>query len=100
MSATYVIRNQLGHYWGKSGAWVPGSRASLVACWAHRDEAVNTLFELGSKDTDLRGEVFEAESEGGQPRNLVISAHPVPAEPEDSAGETGESLETTAADPH
>lgn len=99
MSATFVIRNQLGHYWGKSSAWVLGSRANLVACWAHRDEAVNTLFELGSTDTELRGEVFEAENEAGQPKNLVISEHPVPAEPEGSAVESEESLETTAADP-
>ena len=100
MSATFVIRNQLGHYWGGSGAGVPGARASLVACWAHRDEAVNTLFELGSKDTDLRGEVFEAESESAQPKNLVVSEHPVPAEPAESADDTDAALETTGADPH
>ena len=47
MSGTFVIRNQLGHYWGKSGAWVLGSRAGQVSCWPHRDEAINTLFELG-----------------------------------------------------
>jgi len=100
MSATFVIRNQLGHYWGRSGAWVSGSRASVVACWTHRDEAVNTLFELGSKDTDLRGEVFEAESESAQPKNLVVSEHPVPAEPAESADDTDAALETTATDPH
>ena len=100
MSATFVIRNQLGHYWGRSGAWVSGSRVSVVACWTHRDEAVNTLFELGSKDTDLRGEVFEAESEGGQPKNLVVSEHPVPAEPVENTDDAGAALETTATDPH
>ena len=78
MSATFVIRNQLGHYWGKAGAWVSGRRPGLISCWEHRDEAVNTLFELGSKDTELRGEVFEAETDGPQPKNLEISEHPVP----------------------
>ena len=24
MSGAFVIRNQLGHYWGKSGSWVKG----------------------------------------------------------------------------
>ncbi len=78
MSGTFVIRNQLGHYWGKSGVWVSGSRAGKVSCWAYRDEAINTLFELGSKDTGLRGEVFEAETDGANPKNLEISEHPVP----------------------
>jgi hypothetical protein len=53
VSGVFIIRNQLGHYWGKSGSWVKGGRAGQVACWTHRDEAVNTLFELGSQHTDL-----------------------------------------------
>ena len=59
MSGAFVIRNQLGHYWGKSSSWVTGERAGQVACWTHRDEAVNTLFEwalktriLGQSDAD------------------------------------------------
>ena len=78
MSGTFVIRNQLGHYWGKSGVWVSGSRAEQVSCWAHRDEAVNTLFELGSKDTELRGEVYETETDGALAKNLEVSEYPVP----------------------
>ena len=78
MSSAFVIRNQLGHYWGKSGSWVKGGRAGQVACWTHRDEAVNTLFELGSQDTDLRGEVMPTETEDQLPKNLEISPHPVP----------------------
>ena len=78
MSGAFVIRNQLGHYWGKSGSWVKGGSAGQVACWTHRDEAVNTLFELGSKDTDLRGEVLLTETEGQLPKNLDISQHPMP----------------------
>ena len=78
MSGAFVIRNQLGHYWGKSGSWVKGGRAAQVALWTHRDEAVNTLFELGSQDTDLRGEVMLTETEDELPKNLEISEHPVP----------------------
>ena len=78
MSGAFVIRNQLGHYWGKSGIWVKGARAGQVACWTHRDEAVNTLFELGSQNTDLRGEVMLTETEDQRPKNLEISQHPVP----------------------
>jgi hypothetical protein len=78
MSGAFVIRNQLGHYWGKSGSWVTGGRAGQVACWTHKDEAVNTLFELGSQDTDLRGEVTLTETEDELPKNLEISELPVP----------------------
>jgi hypothetical protein len=55
----------------------------------HEDEAINTLFELGSKDFELRGEVLAAElSERGEP---VIEASQIPlllepkAEPEADA---------------
>ena len=76
MTEVFVIRNQLGHYWGKSKAWVDGSQARLVLRTPHRDEAVNTLFELSSKDIDLRGEVLAAElSERGEP---IIEASQIP----------------------
>ena len=100
MSGTFVVLNQLGHYWGKSGAWVSGTQANLVACWKYRDEAVNTLFELGSKDTELRGEVFEAEAESGQPKNLVVSEHPVPVDTRENSGEPYGSPETPSAEPN
>ena len=90
MSGAFVIRNQLGHYWGKSGSWVKGGRAGQVAYWPHRDEAVNTLFELGSKDTNLRGEVLLTETEDQLPKNLEISQHPVPKPDEGDALENGE----------
>ena len=68
MAEVFVIRNQLGHYWGKSKAWVDGSEARAVVRAKHEDEAINTLFELGSKDFELRGEVVAAElTERGEP---------------------------------
>ena len=94
MSGTFVIRNQLGHYWGKSGGWVKGGRAGQVACWTHRDEAVNTLFELGSKETDLRGEILLAETEDKQPKNLELSHHPVPKPGKEEDLETDEDAPT------
>jgi hypothetical protein len=76
MTEVFVIRNQLGHYWGKSKTWVDGSQPRLVQRTPHRDEAVNTLFELSSRDIDLRGEVLAAElSERGEP---IIEASQIP----------------------
>jgi hypothetical protein len=90
VSGVFIIRNQLGHYWGKSGSWVKGGRAGQVACWTHRDEAVNTLFELGSQDTNLRGEVMLSETEDQLPKNLEISQHPVPKSDKDDDLENNE----------
>jgi len=68
MTEVFVIRNQLGHYWGKKKAWVDGSDPRTVMRGKHRDEAVNTLVELNSKDFELRGDVLAAElSERGEP---------------------------------
>jgi hypothetical protein len=54
---------------------------------------VNTLFELGSQHTDLRGEVMLAETEGQLPENLEISPHPVPKP------DKGDALENDEDDP-
>ena len=59
MTDVFVVRNQLGHYWGKSKEWVDGREPKAVLRAKYEDEAINTLFELGSKDFELRGEVVQ-----------------------------------------
>jgi hypothetical protein len=66
MNEAFVIRNQLGHYWGKKKCWVDGRRAKIVMLCKHEDEGLNLLVELSSRDIDLRGEVVAvATSEKG-----------------------------------
>ena len=90
MSELFVIRNQLGHYWGKSKAWVDGSDARAVMRARHQDQAINTLFELSSKDIELRGEVLEVETtERGEPV-IEPSQMPLPMEEDPSADGTNE----------
>ena len=96
MSGVFIIRNQLGHYWGKSGSWVKGGRADQVAYWTHKDEAVNTLVEIGSGDTELRGEIVLAETDNDQPSNLEISQHPLPKADKEGV----EEVENDGDDPH
>lgn len=80
MTDVYVIRNQLGHYWGKSKAWADGRDPHAVQRWKHEDEAINTLFELSSKDFELRGEVLPVPlSERDEPV-LEPSEHPLPVD--------------------
>ena len=90
MSDVFVIRNQLGHYWSKSKAWVDGTEAKAVMRAKHEDEAMNTLFELSSKDFELRGEVVAAQlSERGEPM-VEASENPLPQDPEQEEPESGQ----------
>ena len=91
MSGAFVIRNQLGHYWGKPGDWILGDRSAQVAFWEHHDEAVNMLFELSSKDTALRGDVVLCGITNNKPADLEISEHPLPAPAAPSPDEAPES---------
>jgi hypothetical protein len=82
MTDVFVVRNQLGHYWGKGKTWVDGSNPRTVMRTRHEDEAINTLFELSSKDIELRGEVLAVElTERGDPV-IEPSQIPLPEEPE------------------
>ena len=82
MTDVFVIRNQHGHYWGKAKDWVSGEEARAVMRARHEDEAVNTLFELSTRDIELRGEVVSAElSERGDP---IIEPSEVPLPSEES----------------
>lgn len=82
MTEVFVIRNQLGHYWGKSKTWLDGSEARAVMRAKHRDEAVNTLVELSSKDFELRGDILVAQlTERGEPI-IEPSQIPLPMAPE------------------
>ncbi len=91
MTDVYVIRNQHGHYWGKSKDWVSGDDPKAVLRAKHEDEAVNTLFELSAKDIELRGEVIAAAlSERGHPE-IEPSQVPLPSlEPETQGEEEAE----------
>ena len=76
MTDVFVVRNQLGHYWGKAKTWVDGSIPRAVLRTPYQDEAVNTLFELSSRDIELRGEVIATTlSERGEP---VIEPSKIP----------------------
>jgi hypothetical protein len=58
MTATvFVIRNQAGLFLNKQSEWVEASQAVSLYRTVHRDEAVNTVFEVSSKDIYLRAEV-------------------------------------------
>ena len=93
MTDVFVVRNQLGHYWGKAKVWVDGSNPRSAMRSRYEDEAINTLFELSSKDIGLRGEVLAvALTERGDPV-IELSAFPLL----EAVDESGEEAQAAAA---
>ncbi len=85
MSKVFVVRNQLGHYWGKRGVWVDGTNPKAVLHTAHEDAAINTLFELSSQDIDLRGAVCAVALSDRSVPEIEPSKHLIPIESEVAA---------------
>lgn len=96
MTDVFVICNQQGHFWGKKKMWVDGSEPKVLLRVKNRDEASNTLFELSSKDFELRGEIVEVElSPKGDPI-VQVSDIPLPILPQEEETTLDE---TEAAEP-
>lgn len=80
MATAYVVRNQLGQYLTKKGEWCSGKEANSVFCKLYFDEALNQLFEINTKDIELRGKVVEVEIEDKKP--ILTDYGPDPVQPE------------------
>ena len=79
MSTTvYIIRNHDGHYWGRGKRWVDGREVGKVLTFSHHDEVANTVFEVSSKDIDLRCETMELSLQEGKLPALAVSNVPLP----------------------
>ena len=87
---SFILKNQDGHYWGRSKEWVDGADRSRVALYKHRDEASNTVFELSSKDFGLRADILEMTLNKGKLPKLTISQIALPGldESEESSEES------------
>ena len=98
MDRSFILKNQDGHYWGRSKEWVDGSDRSRVAQYKHRDEASNTVFELSSKDFGLRAEILEVALKEGKLPKLSISQIPPPGLEEEKEEENEEAVEENDAE--
>ncbi|EHQ56773.1 hypothetical protein OMB55_00004900 [gamma proteobacterium HIMB55] len=97
MDRSFILKNQDGHYWGRSKEWVDGSDRSRVAQYKHRDEASNTVFELSSKDFGLRAEILEMTLKEGKLPKLSISQIPLPGLEEEKEEKNEEAVEENDA---
>ena len=98
MDRSFILKNQDGHYWGRSKEWVDGSDRSRVAQYKHRDEASNTVFELSSKDFGLRAEILEMTLIEGKLPKLSISQIPLPGLEGEKEEENEEAVEENDAE--
>jgi len=77
MSQTFILQNQDKLFFGKNKEWVDGYDANALFKTAHKDEAVNQMFEITSKDYQQRVKVISCElNDKGLP---VIDGEIMPA---------------------
>ena len=98
MDRSFILKNQDGHYWGRSKEWVDGSDRARLAQYKHRDEASNTVFELSSKDYGLRAEILEMTLKDGKLPKLTISQIALPGLEENEEPVEEETNEGAEAD--
>lgn len=61
MTQTFILQNQDKLFFGKNKEWVDGYDANSVFKTPHKDEAVNQMFEITSKDYKQRVKVIPCE---------------------------------------
>lgn len=84
MSQVYVVRNQDGLFISKQKEWLDGRDTRLLFRCNHKDEALNMVFELSSRDIYLRAEAIIVDlSEKKQPVVEVTAPIPVVLETDD-----------------
>jgi len=63
MQQLYVVTDQRALFVNKQKEWVDGSEAKTLFRTPHKDEAINLVFELSSKDISLRAEILLVEQD-------------------------------------
>ncbi|RYY02745.1 MAG: hypothetical protein EOO53_10905 [Gammaproteobacteria bacterium] len=61
MTQTFILQNQDKLFFGKNKEWVDGYDANAVFKTLHKDEAVNQMFEITSKDYKQRVKVISCD---------------------------------------
>ncbi len=61
MNQTFILQNQDKLFFGKSKEWVDGYDANALFKTPHKDEAVNQMFEITSKDYRQRVKVISCD---------------------------------------
>ncbi len=91
MATIFLLQNQHKSFLNKQGEWCDGREAASLYRTVHRDEALNQMIEVNSRDYTLRIKILECETnDRGLP---LLKDEDLPP-----LGETGTTLEVDASD--
>ena len=93
MSTVFVLQNQFKHLLNKQKAWTSGRDARTLYSTPHKDEAINLMFELSSKDFGLRVDVLEVALKEGKLPKLTVSQIALPGLEDDEEENSEPALE-------
>lgn len=98
MSKVFVVTNQHGHFLNKHREWVDGRDPKLLFRSTHKDEAINLVFEMSTRDIYLRAEAIQVElDKRDQPVVEVTTELPPDAPPRDVGDGVEETTQTGEA---
>lgn len=101
MSTVFVVKNQEGYFASKKKVWECGREPKILFRSPHKDEALNMVFELSSKDIYLRAEAIKVDLDENKHPIVEVTAPPKPKEeaikPEDTEGNIAAAEDSTAA---
>lgn len=78
MKQVYVVRNQEGYFATRKKEWECGREPKLLFRSEHKDEAINLVFELSSKDIYLRAEAIAVDLNDDKQPVVEVTAAPRP----------------------
>jgi hypothetical protein len=76
MNEMYVVKNQHGLFASKHKEWLDGREPKLLFKCQHKDEAINMVFELSSKDINVRAEAIIVEIDANKHPVVEVTAPP------------------------
>ncbi len=74
MKPVFVVTNQDGMFASKQKEWVDGREPKSLFRSPHKDEALNIVFELSSKDIQLRAEAISVELDNNKQPIVDVTA--------------------------
>ena len=74
MNEMYVVKNQHGLFASKHKEWLDGREPKLLFKCQHKDEAINMVFELSSKDVNVRAEAIIVEIDANKHPVVEVTA--------------------------
>jgi hypothetical protein len=97
MTQTFILQNQDKLFFGKNKEWVDGYDANSVFKTPHKDEAVNQMFEITSKDYKQRVKVVACEADDKALPVIDADIMPAPLPKAPKPPKTGADLFAEAA---